>query len=158
MAFPIGPEHAADRVPRLGEETRVVGAHLLVGCAGPTILGLVAKSTELGEQDSVRGTGIFRVQFKDGTLEVLDHVGLAVEVTDLGELVGDGVSLLVEAAMRLPVLPKHPADGVPGFREGVARFLAVDVAGKPGEPAGNPQRPHHRDRHPIRRILVLLRN
>src|SRR5690349_18252069 len=80
------------------------------------ILLSVLEGAKLGEEDVVRW-GVFRVKLEDGTLEVLDGVRLAVEVGDFGEFVGDGVALLGETAVVLPVLAELAAEPVIGFLE-----------------------------------------
>src|SRR4051812_9077782 len=47
---------------------------------------------------------------EDGPLKILHGVGLAVEVRYLVKLLGDGITLLGQAAMGIPVFEEHAAD------------------------------------------------
>src|SRR5689334_24666813 len=60
------------------------------------------------------------MKFKDGALEILHRVGLAVEITLLLELVADRVALLGQAAVLLPVVPEAAADPMPRLGEELA--------------------------------------
>ena len=66
------------------------------------ILTLVAECAKLGEQ-YVIWRSVLRVRFEHGALEVLHAVGLAIQIARFRELVGDGIALLGEAAVLLPV-------------------------------------------------------
>ena len=71
--------------------------------------------------------------FEHGSLEVLDGVCLAVQVALLLELVGDGIALLGQPSVLLPVLAEPAADGLACLRKevcvGRARLLAGRAAG-----------------------------
>src|SRR5437762_9981879 len=58
---------------------------------------------------------VLRVILEHRPLEVLHRVWLAVEVAHLGELVGDWVALLEQAAVLLPVLEEPAAQPLARF-------------------------------------------
>src|SRR6478672_12869865 len=60
---------------------------------------------------------------KDGTLKVLDRVGVTVQLADLRQFLRQRVALLGQPSLRLPVLPEKAADRVAGFGE-IARRVA----------------------------------
>src|SRR5262245_5654616 len=84
---------------------------------------------------------------EDGALEVLDGIRFAVQWRDLLELAGDGIALLGQPTMLLPVVEEEAADGLAGFGEGLAaragrmprdqRAVAGVAVGFVG--AGNPE-------------------
>ena len=71
------------------------------------------------------------MHLEDGALEVLHRVGLAVEIAGLDEGLGDGIAVLREATVLLPVGEELIADGVPGLRERLAAGIGL------GERAGS---------------------
>src|SRR5579859_1430037 len=76
------------------------------------------EGAELAEQHRIRRAGVLRVVLEDRPLEILHGVGLAVQRAHLGELVGDGVALLGQPTVALPVGAEHPAERVARLREG----------------------------------------
>src|SRR5437868_4301424 len=81
---------------------------------------------QLRQQHLVGRARVLRVQFEDGALEVLHGIGLAVQRADFGELVGDRVALLGEAAVALPVGAELAAQRMAGLGKG-ARIVGVGV-------------------------------
>ena len=63
------------------------------------------------------GRRVLRVLLKDGSLEVLNGVYLAVQDTSLTELLCQWVALLRETSMLRPIFEKSAADSVAGLRE-----------------------------------------
>src|SRR5437870_2624225 len=57
---------------------------------------------------------------EDGALEVLHHVGLAVEVGSFLYLAGDGVALLGQTAVLVPVVEEDTSHSLASLREGTA--------------------------------------
>src|SRR4051794_10910756 len=62
----------------------------------------VAEGAQLRKQYVVRRP-VLRVRLEDRALEILDGVGLAVEVAPLLKLLGDGIALLGQAAVGIPI-------------------------------------------------------
>src|SRR5206468_430822 len=89
---------------------------------------VIHESAQLGEQDVVRGS-VLGVVFEDSTLEVLHLVGLPVQVALLLELVRDGIALLCQPTMRIPVVQEATIYGFACLRECLAGGLGV---GGPG--------------------------
>jgi len=63
--------------------------------------------------------------FKDGALKVLDGVGLTVERAGFREFGGEGIALLGQAAVPLPVGLERPTDGLAGCGEGMRIGLGL---------------------------------
>ena len=75
------------------------------------VLLLVVKDAQEREQHLVLRTCELLVEFEYGALEVLDGARNAVFVYLL-ELIGDGITLLGEATVRLPILTESPSYGM----------------------------------------------
>ena len=60
---------------------------------------------------------VFRVEFEDGPLKILNGVRIAVDIANFLQLVGDGVSLLGQAAVAVPVFEELPFQLFSGGRE-----------------------------------------
>jgi len=66
---------------------------------------------------------VLGVQLEDRALEILHRVGLAVHLRDFLELTRDGLALLCETSMLLPVVEEGAAHRLPCLREGLAIVL-----------------------------------
>src|SRR4029453_12299129 len=81
-----------------------------------SVFAMIAEGAQQREHHVV-GRWVFRVVFEDRALEVLHKIGLAVRLRLLLEEVGDGVTLLGEASVLLPVFEESPTHGLARFRE-----------------------------------------
>jgi len=97
------------------------------------LLGVV--TPELAEDDVPR-RGVLRVAFQAGTLEILDGVGITVQVALLLHRLGDRVAVDRQTPVRAPILQEWGTDLMTGLRK---------------EHRVRGRRPDARDRHHQRR-------
>src|SRR5437773_538791 len=92
-------------------------------CAGElwgiTILVSCPERAKLREQHVIWRL-VLRVILEHGPLEILDCIGVPVQVALLLKLAGDGEALLSQTAVCLPVGQKPTAHRLARFREGLA--------------------------------------
>src|ERR1041385_528541 len=118
MRLPVLQEDPAQALTRLSVQYRARGVvWLLIGCAFRVFL-FVQEVAEQREEHVVRRLVLWMC-LEYCPLEILHGVDFTVGIAALLHLFGDGVTLLGQAAVAVPIVEEFAAHGLACLREGL---------------------------------------